>query len=301
MSIRRVAKVLAAVLVTVGSQPGAMAGNREVIIPVVTRGASGSSGSFWASEVRVLRLRGGEPLAVRRAWVATAAGGQRDQSATAPEWRSDTGFMLILTGEDLLAGVTASHAAVGLTVPTEAEVWWRNADTGGQGRLPEGDPAFRPCCLPGAGQLGPALSTPLVGPSVIPWMTSGNGVFRVNVGLVNPSAAPLVITVAAAYLFSGQAPLEWAPGYQTDTERVTVTLPPWGWRQLNNLLFNARPDCAFPACPWLTKVAPVAGRIVPAANDRPYFAFASVLFTPRNDPEFVVAVPGQLPPTLQWP
>jgi len=122
MSIRRVAKVLAAVLVTVGSQPGAMAGNREVIIPVVTRGASGSSGSFWASEVRVLRLRGGEPLAVRRAWVATAAGGQRDQSATAPEWRSDTGFMLILTGEDLLAGVTASHAAVGLTVPTEAEV-----------------------------------------------------------------------------------------------------------------------------------------------------------------------------------
>lgn len=301
MLIQRMAQVVVTALVIVSAHASAAVVEREVVIPVVTAGASGSAGSFWASEVRVLRLRGGEPLVVRRTWVATATGGHEDNPSTAPEWRSNTGFMLILTGADLLGGVTASHAAVGLSVSANAEVWWRNADTGGQGRVPEGDPDFKPCCLPGAGQLGPALVTPLMGPSVIPWMTSGNGVFRVNVGLVNPSATPLVVTVAAAYFLSGPTPVEWAPGYQTDTERVTITLPAWGWRQINNLLFNARTDCAFPACGWLTKAAPVAGRVVPETDNHPYHAFASVLYTPRNDPEFVVAVPGQLPPTLQWP
>jgi hypothetical protein len=267
------------------------------VLPVVVRGVAGSNGSFWDSEVRLLRLRGTDPVTVARVWVATAEGGFEDPTSGGPTWHLGAGRMLILTGSDLLQGVTASHAAVALRVSGAAEVWWRNADTQGEGRLPVDDP----CCLPGSGQLGRGLTAALSGPSLLLWMTSGNQVFRDNVGLINPSALPMTVALGPVWLRSSQqVPGVWGEGYQ-ELEPTTVTLPPWGWKQLNNVLWTARPYCPFPSCQWLTEVAPVVGRVVPAEAGRPYYAYASVLYSPRNDPEFIPAVPGMLPPTDLWP
>ncbi len=194
------------------------------VIPVVVPGVAGKNGSYWETEVRIIRLSAVDPVTVRRSWVALPGGGFVDNLATAPTWVIQSPNeppklvdMLILTGEQLLAGVSATHAAVGLDIEGEALVHWRSANTEGQERLPHDRPLEEACCWPGSGQFGAALTTPLRGGSTIPWVTSGRGVFRTNLGLINPTGttarfqevriAPLLTSLVAPHLTSLSTPV----------------------------------------------------------------------------------------------
>lgn len=92
----------------------------DFVVPVVVKGTPGLNGSFWDSEVRILRLTLQQDLVVRRKWVALARGGFVDDPATAPVWAFPampsqlTARMIVLKGSDLLQGVDATHASVGL-------------------------------------------------------------------------------------------------------------------------------------------------------------------------------------------
>ena len=152
-------KVLMTLALTVAAFAGSpLAVAETYVLPVIVRGVPGLNGSYWDSEVRVMQLNLAEPVTVRRLWVATAAGGNLDNEGTAPSWAllpTSERTLVILTGNDLLQGVDATHASVALEIQGRAAVIVHNTNTGGAGRLP---PEY--CCLPGNGQLTPALTVP---------------------------------------------------------------------------------------------------------------------------------------------
>ena len=72
----------AAILVLVAGSASA----ETFVIPVVVPGVAGKNGSYWETEVRVIRLSAVDPVTVRRSWVALPGGGFVDDPATAPTW-----------------------------------------------------------------------------------------------------------------------------------------------------------------------------------------------------------------------
>jgi hypothetical protein len=283
-------KVLVSLALIVAAFTGsALAVAETYVLPVIVRGVPGLNGSYWDSEVRIMQLNLAEPVAVKRLWVATAAGGFVDAPTTAPSW--DLPFfqgyrgLAILTGTDLLQGVDATHASVALDVQGKAVVIVHNTNTNGAGRLP---PEY--CCLPGNGQLTSALTAPIQGPSIIPWATSGKNVFRVNVGIVNPNPLSATFRIKGESFGNGAGNNPyWTPWAQPSG--FDVVLPPWGWLQITAVfaLLEAmlQPGWGTPIENWL---AP-ASVIIEPLGGLPYYAYATPIYSPLNDPEFIAAIP----------
>jgi hypothetical protein len=260
------------------------------VLPVIVRGVPGLNGSYWDSEVRIMQLNLAEPVTVKRLWVATATGGFVDDPTTAPTWAipSFKGYLglAILTGADLLQGVDATHASVALDVQGKAAVIVHNTNTNGAGRLP---PTY--CCLPGNGQLTSALTAPIQGPSIIPWATSGKNVFRVNVGIINPNPVRATFHIKGTIFGNGAGN---NPYWTTDVATLggfDVVLPAWGWLQINDafavLEVMLQPGRGTPIENWLVP----ASVIVEPQGDLPYYAYATPIYSPLNDPEFIAAIP----------
>ena len=131
--MRSIALGLTLVFTVAGAGRGAA---ETFVLPAVVKGVPGMNGSFWETEVRILRMSLQEPFLVRRVWVATAEGGFVDDPTTAPRWEYPVaGFstgrarMLMLLGSDLLAGVTAASGAVAIETEGSAVVYLRTTNT----------------------------------------------------------------------------------------------------------------------------------------------------------------------------
>lgn len=269
-----------------------------VVLPVVARGVHGLNGSVWDSEVRITG-----PLLhrIRRAWVALPDGGFVDDPVSAPQWvfpelawpsgMAFPTYMVVLTGEQLLQSTNALKGAVALDIDgTGNHVFLHNANTLGQPRLPQGADG-PPCCLPGNGETISALTDPLVGEGLIPWITSGRSPYRVSVGLINPTSQRRTITIVLDYL---QA---YGPGTPSDgtfwvgwgAVTLAIDLAPWGFRQVDDLASVLLSQC--PSCDFLDRVTPSVIHVIDPGNQLPFYAYASVIWTPLNDPEFIAAVP----------
>ncbi|MDD5563479.1 MAG: hypothetical protein PHQ91_07165 [Thermoanaerobaculaceae bacterium] len=275
-----------------------------VVLPVVARGLPGLNGSFWDSEVRISGPNLLSPGRIKRLWVALPGGGFVDDPAAAPGWQFPTiacpGFcfyagIVVLTGDQLLQGVDASKGAVALEIEgTGNHVFLHNSNTLGQPRLPQ-DAEGPACCLPGNGQLIRGLTESLVGQGFIPWITAGRSPYRVSVGLINPTgvARSFGVTVVLLTPFAGSAGTYWLGNqyqYGTPMPTLTIDLQPWGFRQVDDLASVLLPEC--PSCTWQDRVTPAAIYLVDNDNaGLPFYAYASVIWTPLNDPEFVAAEP----------
>jgi hypothetical protein len=275
------------------------AGSETFVLPVVARGVPGINGSVWDSEVRISGPNLSLPGPVQRVWVALPEGGFVDDPATAPRWVFPppptcaglclpVGFV-VLTGDQLLQGVDASKGAVALQVEgTGNQVFLHNSNTLGQPRLPQGSegPA---CCLPGNGQLVRGLTVPLVGTGFIPWITAGRSPYRVSVGVINPTPQARTITIDF-HLAGPYLPVLGTATYflETSFASLAIDLAPWGFRQVDNLVEVMLQQC--PTCGDFDHVAP-AGIFVFDDTGLPFYAYASVIWTPLNDPEFIAAEP----------
>ena len=277
------------------------------VLPVVARGVPGKNGSYWDSEVRIsgpnLSSTGGD---IKRVWVALPGGGFLDDPAAAPRWGfpsitcpgpcPDVITIVVLTGDQLLQGTDAPKGAVALEIEgTGNHVFLHNANTLGQPRLPQDD-GGPPCCLPGNGQLIRALREPLIAQGFVPWIASGRSPYRVSVGVINPTPQSRTIAIALDHAFSvgrdGSPPdgTYWLGNpVGLNQSMLTIDLPPWGFRQIDDLASVMLQRC--PSCAWLDRVAPAAIYLVDSDTQLPFYAYASVIWTPLNDPEFVAAVP----------
>ncbi len=224
--------------------------------------------------------------------------------ATAPQWVFPTFVMpagmplplafVVLTGDQLLQGTDAPKGAVALEIEgTGNHVFLHNSNTLGQPRLPQ-DADGPPCCLPGNGQLIRGAPRPLIGQGFIPWITSGRSPYRVSVGVINPTAQSRTITIELDLLgpWPRPAPTEEPDGtywLRSSGTTLAVDLPPWGFRQIDDLASVMLQQC--PSCEGLDRVAPAAIYLVDNDTQLPFYAYASVIWTPLNDPEFIAAVP----------
>lgn len=248
-------------------------GAETFVLPVVARGVHGLNGSVWDSEARIASGTLGPAGAVKRLWVALPGGGFVDDPATAPSWAfppifGSVGFspmgMVVLTGDQLLQGTEARKGAVALEVDgTSNEVFLHNVNTLGQPRLQDPTGGV-PCCLAGNGQLLRALRDPLAGEGFVPWITSGQATFRASVGVINPTAQARTITINLRVL----GPI--AGTYPTGRADGTY------W-----LLDGNSSDPVGPAMVFFSD----------NASGLPFYAYASLIYSPLNHPEFIAAVP----------
>ncbi|HUK11760.1 MAG TPA: hypothetical protein VLW17_00545 [Thermoanaerobaculaceae bacterium] len=289
---RMVSDVLTVAVLSVAIAGAASAAT--YVLPVVVSGVPGLNGSFWDSEVRILLLSPQPDIVVRRVWVALAGGGFVDNPTTAPTWSFPPSpppaqpRMIVLKGSELLQGVAATHAAVGLEIPGAVAVYLHNVN----GRGGQDGP------LLGNGQLIQSSSSPFAGPVTIPWATAGSAKFRMSVGWVNPSPAPLTLRVFTSKLSTAYSgPYTQDPRYWLDSialQPLVVTLPPWGWRQVDDI---------FSKLVWCNDLNGCVGadddglhflEVEPNDLQAPYFAYASMIYSPLNDPEFVSVIPGSV-------
>ncbi len=274
----------------------------EYVLPSLVTGVPGKNGSYWESEVRVVRRSLNETVTVRRIWVAIPGGGFHDDPVSAPSWTLETGYlaprMIILQAGHFLQGTGATHGAVGLEISGAAQVFVRVANTRGKSPLPDDTPGVYACCLPGTGQLIPAMTAGVNGPSSVTWVTTGSSPFRTNLAIVNPNDTPLVVTVVPWSLRARLSPigppgpvwLEWLDSFAVQT--TPLNLPPWGWLQVNDVFsLWENKDTSTGAPAKLDFVAPGLIALLPS-TEQPYFAYASVIYSPSNDSEFVAAIPG---------
>jgi hypothetical protein len=270
------------------------------VLPAVVRGVPGMNGSFWETEVRILRMSLQQPFVVRRVWVATAEGGFVDDPATAPRWefpQSPSGYtprLLQLRGPDLLIGTDAMSGAVAIEVQGSAIVYVRSTNTAGTTTVP--------LVTRGNGWLTLAPSAPLSGPSTIAWSTEGSAGmpeafgYRTSVGLVNPSPVGLDVRVRVADLSAsystpagGADRRFWSD--TTPSEPVSVHLAPWTRLQLDD--FYASVIFCYPIGCWPGPSGEVPALIlVEPQGGGSYYAYSSMIFNQLNDPEVVMAVPG---------
>ncbi len=271
------------------------------VLPVVVGGVPGMNGSFWDAELRVVQLSTSQPVTVKRVWVGLLGGGFVDDVATAPHWElvggpgyiDNSPEVIVLKATDLLQGVAATHAAIGLDIqgPVDVNLWLGNSE--GQGRLFDNS---QNCCLPGNGQLVHITPQLIQGDSHVPWSTAGTGVFRSSLGVVNPNAEPLQVSVFVANL--GPAPFSaWEWRTTSTLGPLVLTLPPWGWVQVDDL-YHHLPCLALPLgglCPPPSeRTDPVQPGLVVLrpSSSAPYVAYESLIYSPKNDPEFIPALAG---------
>jgi hypothetical protein len=136
-----------------------------------------------------------------------------------------------------------------------------------------------------------------------------------NVGLVNPSAVPLHLTVEAHFVHwfavmpsGGSAatpPVDALSTFIVPTywdedpsvvEPLHVDLPPWGWRQLNDLSGLVGCNAAGRDRPWVCDGTQPLYVTVTPDGEQPYYAYGSVVYSPLNDPELVPALAATVAP-----
>lgn len=304
--IRGTPSVVVVAVVLLGMLSAATCDAETVVLPVVARGVHGLNGSVWDSEARISGTNMEIPWHVRRVWVALAEGGFVDDPTSAPNWpfpdfSAPSGLIFptgitVLTGEQLLQGTTASKGAVALAVDgTGNSVFLHNVNTLGQARLPQ-DADGPPCCLPGNGQLIRAFTDPLVGRGFIPWITSGRWPYRVSAGLINPTSQARTVAITLDNFWPVGAPdtvldgTHWlAYGLGSSNAVLKINLPPWGFRQIDALASMMLQQCA--SCTWVDRIGPTDLYLHDDETQLPFYAYASVIWTPLNDPEFIAAVP----------
>jgi hypothetical protein len=174
-----------------------------------------------------------------------------------------------LSGSEVLYGAGSHIGAVQLAIEGNANVLERIADT--SGTLPN------PMCneMRGQGQIVPAFSDPLTGPCFIPWADRWS-YFRNNLGIVNPNDTPMAFSVSAISRFDKQLG-EVAPPLE-------VVLPAYGFLQLNQVLAQLDWQHLGIECVFIITVEPEDGR--------PYYAYGSMVYSSKNDPEFIAPVSG---------
>ncbi|MCD4749449.1 MAG: hypothetical protein K8R59_08740 [Thermoanaerobaculales bacterium] len=285
-----------------------MTGAAEVyVLPAVAAGVEGDHGSLWETEVRILSV---DPLAeieIRRLWVCTPEGGFLDDPETGPRWMIwglERGLQM--TGEELL-GVESDLelGAVALEI-TGGEVLVNSyvADVSVGETVPEVGQAIY-----GLGQLIPAQTEALSGPSHLPWMGacadfpdvySGSAPpcrspYRNNIGLANPSPEPMVFTVRVLPM----GHLIEMGLYEPQPEEFEIVVPPYGWKQTSWM-----PSWGYWEG-WGVHAHYAVWTIVNLIpeDERPYYAYVSVVFspedpevTPFSDPSYIPAQPGYIPP-----
>ena len=269
--IRRSLTAVLAVAVLVIALPQVWADERLVTLPVVVGQVAGANGSWWESRIRIVRTSD-DPVRIRRVWVAFPDGGYYDDPQTAPSWTLGVDrpheVVLSVAGEYLLGG-ESNIGAVQLAIDGDAHVLERVADT--SGTLPN------PMCgeMRGQGQIVPAFSDPLTGPCFIPWADRWS-YFRNNLGIVNPNDTPMGFSVSAISMV-GDGVSEVAPPLE-------VVLPAYGFRQLNQVLAQLDWQHLGIECVFIITVEPEDGR--------PYYAYGSMVYSSKNDPEFIAPVSG---------
>ena len=296
--MRRRLRIGLLILLSLTLASAGLVAGETYVLPVVVKGVQGLSGSYWDSEVRILLMSRQQDIVVRRVWVALADGGFVDDPATAPSWSFphlgdiETARMIVLKGSDLLQGVNATHASVALDIPARVAVFLHNVNSLGS----------QDGALLGSGQLAPGASAPFVGAVTIPWATAGEANFRMSLGFVNPSPSQLTLRVyTSPVTMAFSDPLTRDPRYWLDANPLqpfVVTLPPWGWRQINDI-FSKMIQCTYADGCW--PIFPGSGyagvhfvEVEPDNPQAPYFAYASMVYSPLNEPEFVSVVPGSV-------
>jgi hypothetical protein len=282
------------------------------VLPAVVAGVPGLNGSFWETEVRVARLSVSQELVVRRAWVATATGGFVDDPVSGPRWQfpassgGKTPRLLQLRGTDLLAGSGAASGAVALEVAGTVAVYLRSTNTANAGTA-----SGTPYVTRGNGWLLVAPSVSLQGPSTIAWSTPGGASgmpggssYRTSVGLVNASATPVDVELrvlalgADDHLPGGeQDPRYWRD--QIVSEPIALRVGALARIQLDDF-YSSVWFCYPIGCSQGPGPEVPALILVDAPEGASLYVYSSVIFTPLNDPEIVLAVPG-LPEGIPYP
>ena len=296
-----------------------------LVFPAITDELPGLHGSLWITNMRLVVANPADEVTMRLAWICLEDGGFVIDPSTAPTWfmgGSDVyGRVVVLSGGRVLrphgqvgavgfvveGGELIGHAYV-------ADSRYGAYSNPSSSPYPPGPWAF------GQGQLVPAMSEPLVGPSHIPWLGGCLNMpcsqdppdrwdyLRNNIGLVNPNPEPMtVVGTVIPFGFLGIDP----PGgiaelYQEVPETFSKTVPAYGWLQFR---WEATTDYETHYGPWVGP--PANGFIVGLTpdSDLPYYAYASVVFTPDpesgapqfNDPMFVPAEPGFVAPIGMQP
>jgi len=284
-----------------------------LVFPVVTDELPGLHGSLWVTNVRLVAASPEyEDIDTRRAWVCLEGGGFEDEPGSAPNWGlGGDNRVAVLTGGDLLNGA-GQVGAVGIEVDGgELIAHAYIADV----RYGDYSSGFSSPWAFGQGQLVPAMTEPLVGPSHIPWLGGCRNLpcsqdppehwdyLRNNIGLVNPNPVPMTFegTVIPFGYWALNMPGTINELPQDPPETFTKTVPAYGWLQFRwEATFDYRHATAFPVSSarngFIVSLTP--------DSDLPYYAYASVVFTPDpesgnpelNDPMYVAAEPGFIAP-----
>jgi len=321
------------------------------VLPVVADHVPGRNDSLWDTEIRIFSLNPGEDLVVRRKWVCLEGGGFEDDPETAPVWRlSDDAYhpdyywdavtvetrrVIVLNGASLLEDTGANVGAVGLEIDGPAVVVARITNVEGEEILDLGR-SQKHFQLLGLGQVVSGETEALRGGRVFPWITPDVGSqwggsqcppektcnWRNNLGLVNPSSQPMVVTlnmvsyVGLPYVetpYVGDESLcnpeednTICPGVAGEifTDYVTsgadeyeIELPPWGWTQVNNVDYQFTKPFPGAFIPTINGISSIlALNLIPDNDDRPYYAYLSQVFSgshDRNDPAFMTPIPGR--------
>jgi hypothetical protein len=288
-----------------------------LVFPAVTDELPGLHGSLWVTNVRLVVANPNDEVTVQLAWVCLEDGGFIIEPSNAPTWflgGGDVyGRVLALSGGSLLRP-HGQVGAVGLVVEGGELIGHAYVADSRYGAYssPDSNPHPPGPWAFGQGQLEPAMVEPLLGPSHIPWLGGCLNMpcsqdpperwdyLRNNIGLVNPNPEPM--TFVGTVIPFGYEWLSFPGGiaefYQDVPETFTKGVPPYGWIQFrweantDSWGFNAGP----PANGFIVSLTP--------DSDLPYYAYASVVFTPDpesgapqfNDPMFVPAEPGFVAP-----
>lgn len=283
------------------------------VLPAVTDNNPGINDSLWVTVVHIIKKNPHDVVTVKRKWVCVPEGGFLLDPTEAYTWTMDpnnTGRGLGLSGRQLLSGSDSDVGAVALEIDGgEVIVNSRVVDISrGTAHLLM---AF------GQGQFIAPFQEPLEGSSHIPWvggcLNSPCGeadphewnYYRNNIGLINPN--PEAVNFDAVVIPFGPEN-DGNPGelYDEDPETFLKSVPAFGWKQ-----FSWEATHTYGGTLWGDQNIPYAGFIISLTPDKelPYFAYASVVFSPDpdtgipafNDPMFVPAEPGFIAPWAHAP
>jgi len=285
-----------------------------LVFPAVTDEQPGQNGSLWVTTAMVVKADPRDEVTIRRKWVCLRGGGFVDDPATAPTWslatNDPTDRLLFALGGELLEGTDATAGAVALEVLGGEVLAQTNIMDVRWGEYSHDDKLVF-----GQGQHVTALQAPLQGPSHIPWLGGCNGTWcsedppaywqylRNNIGIVNPNPEPLAITgtvLPFGLQFNSWGVSNWSEWTGGQPEKFRKVIPAYGWVQ-----FHWQSLRNYGSSTW-GDFYPRAGFVISLTPNKnlPYYAYASVVFTPDpdsgapefNDPMFIPAEPEYIPP-----
>ena len=284
-----------------------------LVFPAVTDEQPGQNGSLWVTTAMVVKADPRDEVTIHRKWVCLKGGGFADDPATAPTWplstNEPTDRLLFALGGELLEGTDATVGAVALEVEGGEVLAHTNIMDVRWGAYSHDDKlAF------GQGQHVTALLAPLQGPSHIPWLGGCRGwwcdqdphkdwqYLRNNIGIVNPNSDSIVVTgtvIPFGLYDTFQGGARWSEWVGSSPEIFRKVIPAYGWIQFHWWSLQRYSEIEGWFYPW-------AGFIISLTPDKdlPYYAYASVVFTPDpdsgvpefNDPMCIPAEPGYIPP-----